>query len=58
MGVEGQPVTETNVQLGGKGRGGKKTGRRERWGGGIRGGRGKLMGRGAPMGKGRKIKAG
>lgn len=32
MGVEGQPVTETNVQLGGKGRGRRKTGRRERWG--------------------------
>lgn len=57
MGVEGQPVTETNVQLGGKGRGGRKTGRRERQGG-IRGGRGKMMGRGALLGKGRKIKAG
>lgn len=57
MGVEGQPVTETNVQLGGKGRGRRKTGRRERWGG-VREGRGKMMGRGAPMGRGRKIKAG
>lgn len=53
MGAEGQLVTDRrDVQLGGKGRGGRKTGRRER-----RGKSGKMMGGGAPMGRGRKIKA-